>query len=90
MLLFILSQQESLALRDKISQELSNVEEKCDVSSMGELEAADREALSRRTREILHQCYKFGFEVGKKCCIKLKTHTVLPNFAFSTTRSSIA
>ena len=40
------------------------VEEKCDVSGMGiDLESSDREALSRRTREILHQCYKFGFEV---------------------------
>ena len=55
--------QEALHLREKLSSELSNVEEKCDVSGMGELDAADREALSRRTREILHQCYKFGFEV---------------------------
>ncbi len=42
------------------------MEEKCDVSGMGELEAADREALSRRTREILHQCYKFGFEYHRE------------------------
>lgn len=40
------------------------VEDKCDVSGMGELDSADKEALSRRTREILHQCYKFGFEVS--------------------------
>ena len=26
----------------------------------------DKEALSRRTREILHQCYKFGFEYHKE------------------------
>ncbi len=26
----------------------------------------DRDALSRRTREILHQCYKFGFEYHKE------------------------
>lgn len=42
------------------------MEEKCDVSGMGELDAPDREALSRRTREILHQCYKFGFEYHKE------------------------
>ena len=42
------------------------VEEKCDVSGMGELDQQDKEALNRRTREILHQCYKFGFEVGEK------------------------
>ena len=24
----------------------------------------DKEALSRRMKEILHQCYKFGFEVS--------------------------
>ncbi len=58
--------QEALTLREKISSELSAVEEKCDVSGMGELDQADKEALSRRTREILHQCYKFGFEYHKE------------------------
>eukprot|EP00095_Tigriopus_kingsejongensis_P011134 maker-scaffold1161_size58349-snap-gene-0.7 protein:Tk11134 transcript:maker-scaffold1161_size58349-snap-gene-0.7-mRNA-1 annotation:"hypothetical protein CAPTEDRAFT_214311" len=58
--------QEALNLREKISEELVMVEEKCDVTGMGELDFADREALSRRTREILHQCYKFGFEYHKE------------------------
>ncbi|XP_059082749.1 mitogen-activated protein kinase kinase kinase 4-like isoform X4 [Tigriopus californicus] len=58
--------QEALTLREKISEELVMVEEKCDVTGMGELEPADKEALSRRTREILHQCYKFGFEYHKE------------------------
>ena len=54
--------QEALILREKIATELYNVEEKCDVSGMGELNDDDKEALSRRTREILHTCHKFGFE----------------------------
>lgn len=67
----LIFQQEALSLRDKISHELSAVEEKCDVSGMGELDSGDKEALSRRTREILHQCYKFGFEVSTvhKCLL---------------------
>ena len=28
-----------------------------------DLDQTDRETLTRRIREILHQCYKFGFEV---------------------------
>ena len=31
-----------------------------------DLDPADRDALRRRTREILHQCYKFGFEYHKE------------------------
>lgn len=65
----VVLQQEALNLREKISEELVMVEEKCDVTGMGELEPADKEALSRRTREILHQCYKFGFEVGWSCSL---------------------
>ncbi len=41
------------------------IEDKCDVSGMGDLDLADKEALTRRTREILHQCYKFSFEYHK-------------------------
>ena len=60
-------QQEALALRDTISCQLSLIEEKCDVSGMAcDLDPADRDALRRRTREILHQCYKFGFEYHKE------------------------
>ena len=59
-------QQEALALRDTISQQLSEIEGKCDVSGMGDLDPADKDALARRTREILHQCYKFGFEYHKE------------------------
>ena len=62
-----ISQQEALALRDTISCQLSLIEEKCDVSGMAcDLDPADRDALRRRTREILHQCYKFGFEYHKE------------------------
>ncbi|CAB4056133.1 MAP3K4 [Lepeophtheirus salmonis] len=57
---------EALSLRERISKELSMVEEKCDVDGMVDLDSGDREVLSRRTREILHQCYKFGFEYHKE------------------------
>ena len=50
---------EALQLRSQICCELAMVEEKCDSSG---LEPYDKEALSRRMREILHLCYKFGFE----------------------------
>lgn len=39
------------------------VEDKCDTSA---LDLADKETLSRRMREILHQCYKIGFEYHKE------------------------
>jgi hypothetical protein len=31
------------------------ISDKCDVTGMGDLDPQDRDALSRRTREILHQ-----------------------------------
>ncbi|XP_023342644.1 mitogen-activated protein kinase kinase kinase 4 isoform X2 [Eurytemora carolleeae] len=58
--------QGALSLRSKICQELSSVEEKCDTSSLESLEPMDRDTLVRRMREILQQCYKFGFEYHKE------------------------
>jgi len=58
--------QGALSLRSKICQELSSVEEKCDTSSLESLEPGDRDTLVRRMREILQQCYKFGFEYHKE------------------------
>ena len=51
------------------------VEERCDLSALDQVNGfqsdcflyfayqAEKETLARRMREMLHQCYKFGFEV---------------------------
>jgi hypothetical protein len=50
---------------------------------MGELDLSDREALSRRTREILQQCYKFGFEVSALLWVRLRSGA-LANYQLGT------
>jgi len=55
--------QEALQLRSQICEELVMVEERCDMSA---LDQAEKETLARRMREMLHQCYKFGFEYHKE------------------------
>ena len=77
---------EALQLRTQICEELGAVEEKCDSDN---LDQYDKEALSRRMREILHQCYKFGFEVGCRfmmesaLCMSQHFHCSVPQRAGS-------
>ena len=52
---------EALQLGEQICEELTVVEEKCDSNN---LDQYDKEALTRRMREILLQCYRFCFEVA--------------------------
>ena len=51
---------EALQLGEQICEEVTVVEEKCDSNN---LDQYDKEALTRRMREILLQCYRFCFEV---------------------------
>jgi hypothetical protein len=44
----------------------------------------DKDALSRRMREILHQCYKFGFEVNFDVVLCL----ILVLFCFSVSQGA--
>jgi phage-related minor tail protein len=67
--------QEALQLRSQIVEELVMVEDRCDLSALDQVNGfqsdcflnfpyqAEKETLARRMREMLHQCYKFGFEV---------------------------
>ena len=67
--------QEALQLRSQICEELVMVEERCDMSALDQVHGfqlnyllyfhwqAEKDTLARRMREMLHQCYKFGFEV---------------------------
>jgi len=55
--------EEALQLRSLICEELVMVEDNCDLSALNQY---DKEALSRRMREILHLFYKFGFEYHRE------------------------
>ena len=77
---------EALQLRTKMTEELLTVEEKCDSDN---LDQYDKEALSRRMREILHQCYKFGFEVLSFSLYVTKTHICYMRSLHLTIYSSI-
>ena len=73
--------QEALQLRSQICEELVMVEERCDMSALDQVFGfqfnyflyfpyqTEKETLARRVREMLHQCYKFGFEVLDPKCV---------------------
>ncbi|GAB6026709.1 Mitogen-activated protein kinase kinase kinase 4 [Chamberlinius hualienensis] len=57
---------EAMTLKDKISDAINNVEEKLNLDTNCDLEDAEKSSLQARCREILYQCYKFGFEYHKE------------------------
>lgn len=53
---------EALRVREKLSKVVERVQERCDLNNLTDIEEMDRVNLLSRSREILHQGYKFGFE----------------------------
>ncbi|XP_015037191.2 mitogen-activated protein kinase kinase kinase 4 isoform X2 [Drosophila pseudoobscura] len=62
---FKLLQQDVLDVRNKLTEIIEGVQTRCCLSNMRDLDEQDRQAVLSRTREILHQGYKFGFEYHK-------------------------
>ncbi|XP_064549547.1 mitogen-activated protein kinase kinase kinase 4 isoform X2 [Drosophila montana] len=62
---FKLLQQDVLEVRNKLTNIIKGVQLRCCMRNMLELDEQDRLAVLSRTREILHQGYKFGFEYHK-------------------------
>ncbi|XP_030370618.1 mitogen-activated protein kinase kinase kinase 4 isoform X2 [Scaptodrosophila lebanonensis] len=62
---FKLLQQDVLEVRNKLTEIIEGVQERCCMENMRDLDEQDRLAVLSRTREILHQGYKFGFEYHK-------------------------
>ncbi|XP_034488775.1 mitogen-activated protein kinase kinase kinase 4 isoform X1 [Drosophila innubila] len=62
---FKLLQQDVLEVRNKLTEIIKGVQQRCCLSNMQDLDEQDRLAVLSRTREILHQGYKFGFEYHK-------------------------
>lgn len=48
--------------KKKHANTLKLVQKRCDVKNLSDMEEQDRTAVITRTREILHQGFKFGFE----------------------------
>ncbi|KAL9693062.1 hypothetical protein quinque_012347 [Culex quinquefasciatus] len=54
-----------LLFRNKLTSVIENLQDECHVRNMADMDEMDRIAVLTRTREILHQGYKFGFEFHK-------------------------
>lgn len=50
-------------LKQNITSAIEKVQNTCNVQNMDELDETERITLVSRCREILHQAYRFGFEV---------------------------
>ncbi|XP_029713215.2 mitogen-activated protein kinase kinase kinase 4 isoform X2 [Aedes albopictus] len=55
----------ALLFRNKLTTVIENLQNECHVRNMADMDESDRIAVLSRTREILHQGYKFGFEYHK-------------------------
>ncbi|XP_062535239.1 mitogen-activated protein kinase kinase kinase 4 [Armigeres subalbatus] len=55
----------ALLFRNKLTTVIENLQNECHVRNMADMDEMDRIAVLSRTREILHQGYKFGFEYHK-------------------------
>ncbi|XP_011195434.2 mitogen-activated protein kinase kinase kinase 4 isoform X1 [Zeugodacus cucurbitae] len=75
---FKLLQKDVLDVRNKLSKIIERVMERCGPEQMSELDDPDRQAVLSRTREILHQGYKFGFEYNKDV-IRLFEQRIMAN-----------
>jgi len=54
---------DAVNLRKCVTNSIQSIEKSCDVRTITDIDEPDRLALISKIREILHQCYKFGFEV---------------------------
>ncbi|XP_046391955.1 mitogen-activated protein kinase kinase kinase 4 isoform X2 [Ischnura elegans] len=57
---------EALNLRNCITDTIVQIEERCAMEYLVDLEDCEKLSIIHRSREILHQCYKFGFEYHKE------------------------
>lgn len=62
---FKLLQKDVLDVRNKLTKIIERVQERCCIKNMSDLDDQERIAVLSRSREILHQGYKFGFEYNK-------------------------
>ncbi|XP_065371701.1 mitogen-activated protein kinase kinase kinase 4 isoform X1 [Calliphora vicina] len=75
---FKLLQKDVLDVRNKLIKIIERVQERCSPVYVMDLDEQDRQAVLSRTREILHQGYKFGFEYHKDV-IRLFEHRIMAN-----------
>ncbi|XP_055585572.1 mitogen-activated protein kinase kinase kinase 4 isoform X1 [Uranotaenia lowii] len=54
-----------LLFRNKLTKVIEILQNECSVRNMADMDESDRLGILSRTREILHQGYKFGFEFHK-------------------------
>ncbi|XP_061402148.1 mitogen-activated protein kinase kinase kinase 4-like [Musca vetustissima] len=73
---FKLLQRDVLDVRNKLTKIIERVQERCSPMHVMDLDEQDRQAVLSRTREILHQGYKFGFEYHKDV-IRLFEHRIM-------------
>lgn len=57
---------EVLSVRHKLTKIIEHVQQRCDIKNLGDIDEVDRIAITTRTREILHQGFKFGFDYHKE------------------------
>uniref|UniRef100_A0A1A9W5W3 Mitogen-activated protein kinase kinase kinase 4 n=1 Tax=Glossina brevipalpis TaxID=37001 RepID=A0A1A9W5W3_9MUSC len=77
---FKLLQRDILDVRNKLTKIIERVQDRCSPVYTMDLDEQDRLAVLSRTREILHQGYKFGFEYHKDV-IRLFEHRIMTNKA---------
>lgn len=58
-------QKDVLSVRNKLTKIIERVQERCDIKYVETLDEVDKNSILSRSREILHQGYKFGFEYHK-------------------------
>ncbi|GAB0094149.1 mitogen-activated protein kinase kinase kinase 4 [Sergentomyia squamirostris] len=66
---------DALKVREKLTAIIEMVEERCHVKHINDLDEVDKAAVLTRSREILHQGYKFGFEYHRDLVRMMETKT---------------
>ncbi|XP_059609963.1 mitogen-activated protein kinase kinase kinase 4 isoform X2 [Phlebotomus argentipes] len=67
---------DALKVREKLTTIIEMVEERCHVKHIADLDEVDKAAVLTRSREILHQGYKFGFEYHRDLVRMMETKIV--------------
>lgn len=62
----VLVKREALGFNNMLINTISLVQRRCDVKNLTEMDEQDRVAVITRSREIMHQGFKFGFEFHKE------------------------
>lgn len=71
-----LLQKEVLSVRHRLTKIIEHVQMRCELQDFVEIDENDRFALMTRTREILHQGFKFGFDYHKEIVRLFETKIV--------------